>query len=176
MNLDKVKGKLFRDIRAELDDSRVLNAMFAVQREAFVSDNLRYLAYENMPLTIDEEQTISQPQIVAKMISLLSIRSSDKVLEVGTGSGYQSAILSTLVSDVYSIEIIRVLADRATKTLNKLNYNNVIVKWGDGYKGWPKHAPFDGIIVTAAPEKIPQALIDQLKIGIPSTPVVPAGK
>ena len=105
MNLDKVKGKLFRDIRAELDDSRVLNAMFAVQREAFVSDNLRYLAYENMPLTIDEEQTISQPQIVAKMISLLSEISNNTVLSRSQSSFIVSSLLYTGMTTLMSISI-----------------------------------------------------------------------
>ena len=148
-----------------IKDSAVIKAMRDTPRHLFIQDNLKDLAYNDGPLPIGEGQTISQPYIVALMTELLQLKGSETILEIGTGSGYQSAILSTLVSDVYSIEIIHVLADRATKTLNKLNYNNVIVKWGDGYKGWPKHAPFDGIIVTAAPEKIPQALIDQLKIG-----------
>ena len=162
MNLDKVKGKLFRDLQSELDDSRVLNAMFAVQREAFVSDNLRYLAYENMPLTIDEEQTISQPQIVAKMISLLSIRPSDKVLEVGTGSGYQAAILSLLAHAVVTTERFRSLVDGAKKRLRLLGYETIIVREADEIIGSEEDAPFDAIVVAAAAPRIPRDLIDQL--------------
>lgn len=162
MNLDKVKDKLFRDLRTELDDPRVLDAMFAVQREAFVSGNLRYLAYENMPLAIAEEQTISQPQIVAKMISLLSLRGSDKVLEVGTGSGYQAAILSLLAATVVTTERFKSLVDGAKKRLRLLGYETVIVREAGDIMGSSADAPFDAIVVAAAAPRLPRDLLDQL--------------
>ena len=162
MNVDNVKGKLFRDLRAELDDSRVLNAMFRVQREAFISDNLRYRAYENMPLPIDEEQTISQPQIVAKMISLLSISPSDKVLEVGTGSGYQAAILSLLAGTVVTTERFRSLVDAAKERLRLLGYETVIIREASEIIGSEEDAPFNAIVVAAGAPRIPLGLIDQL--------------
>jgi protein-L-isoaspartate(D-aspartate) O-methyltransferase len=162
LNLEKVKGKLFRDLRAELDDPTVLNAMFEVQREAFVSGNLRCLAYENMPLAIAEEQTISQPQIVAKMISLLSLRGSDKVLEVGTGSGYQAAILSLLAATVVTTERFKSLIDVAKKRLRLLGYENVIAREAGDIMGSSADAPFDAIVVAAAAPRLPRDLLDQL--------------
>jgi protein-L-isoaspartate(D-aspartate) O-methyltransferase len=139
----------------------VLESMRNVPRHLFIPENLRMEAYEDEPVPIGFGQTISQPYIVALMTELLELNSDSKVLEVGTGSGYQAAILSTLADSVFSIEIIPGLATAADSILKELNYK-VEVKCGDGYRGWPEHAPFDAIIVTAAPEKIPQPLIEQL--------------
>ena len=153
----------------------VMAAMGSVPREAFVPRVVQHLAYRNTPLPIEAGQTISQPLIVALMTDLLEPQAQHTVLEVGTGSGYQAAFLSTLVKHVYSIEIIPALAEGATRVLQKLHYDNVTVRAGDGYAGWPEHAPFDGIIVTAAPDHIPPALLKQLKPGgkliIPVGPV-----
>jgi len=152
---------------------RVLEAMRTVPRHLFVPEHLHARAYDDTPLPIGHEQTISQPYIVASMSQLLEAVASDTVLEIGTGSGYQAAVLSLLVKQVYSIEIIPELAERARKTLTELGYHNVTVITGDGYRGLPKHAPFDGIIVTAAPKVIPQPLLDQLAIG--AKLVIPVG-
>tara|TARA_B100002003_G_C13821803_1_gene404504 strand:- start:56 stop:640 length:585 start_codon:yes stop_codon:yes gene_type:complete len=134
-------------------------------RHIFVPENLRDLAYEDGPLPIGEGQTISQPYIVALMTELLELNGDERILEIGTGSGYQAAVLSPLVKKVYSIEIVKSLAERASEKLNEMQYHNVVVKWGDGYQGWAEYAPYDAIIVTAAPDRIPQTLIDQMKIG-----------
>ncbi|HSR55293.1 MAG TPA: protein-L-isoaspartate(D-aspartate) O-methyltransferase [Alphaproteobacteria bacterium] len=144
---------------------RVLGALGKVPRHVLVPKRLRPLAYADRPLPIGYGQTISQPYIVALMTELLATRPSDRVLEVGTGSGYQAAVLAHLVSHVYSIEIVKPLAERAARDLKNLGLTNVTVKAGDGYKGWPSNAPFDGIIVTAAPTTVPPPLIDQLKPG-----------
>ena len=146
-----------------IKDERVLAAMAKVPREEFVPADARVEAYEDGPLPIGYGQTISQPYIVAFMTEQLRPKPSDRVLEVGTGSGYQAAVLAELVSDVYSIEIVEPLAKSAEATLQRLGYKNVHVKFGDGYKGWPEAAPFDAIIVTCAPDKVPQPLVDQLK-------------
>ena len=151
--------------RRGIQDEGVLRVMRKTPRHLFVPENLKDAAYEDGPLPIGEGQTISQPYIVALMTELLELNGNEQILEIGTGSGYQAAILSPLVKEVYSIEIIKSLAKRADKKLKEMHYNNVTVKWGDGYKGWSEHAPFDAIIVTAAPDQIPQALIDQIKIG-----------
>ena len=142
---------------------RVMAAMATVPREEFVLPAYRHLAYENSPLPIEAGQTISQPLIVALMTDLLEPEPGDVVLEVGTGSGYQAAVLAGLVDRVYSIEIVESLAASAADTLERLGYDNESVRAGDGYARWPEHAPFDGIIVTAAAEHIPQPLLDQLK-------------
>lgn len=148
-----------------ITNRRVLQAMGTVPRHEFVPEAQRRWAYEDGPLPIGYGQTISQPYIVALMTQELDPQVGDRVLEVGTGSGYQAAVLSRLVKEVYTIEIIEPLAKRATDDLKRLGYNNVFVRTGDGYKGWPEKAPFDSIIVTCAPEHIPQPLIDQLKEG-----------
>ena len=154
-------------------DPAVLNAMRQVQRHQFVPTVLVPFAYSDGPLPIGEDQTISQPYIVALMTELLSLDSDDKVLEVGTGSGYQAAVLAEIVSEVYTIEILPGLAEGARKRLEQLGYQNVFVRTGDGYLGWPEKAPFDGIIVTAAPDEIPKPLLDQLKVG--GRMVIPLG-
>jgi len=146
-------------------DARVLDAMRSVPRERFVPPELRAQAYEDGPLPIGSGQTISQPYIVAYMTEALGVAPSHKVLEVGTGSGYQAAVLSELVRDVYTIEIIPELARRAEGVLRELNRNNVHIRAGDGYAGWPEQAPFDRIMVTAAPEEIPRPLVEQLAAG-----------
>jgi protein-L-isoaspartate(D-aspartate) O-methyltransferase len=145
-------------------DSSVLKAMEKVPRHVFVPAPLRHLAYADHPLPIGQDQTISQPAIVAYMTEAADISKKEKVLEIGTGSGYQAAILGEVSKEVYSIEIIPELAERARRVLNELGYQNVFVKTGNGYLGWPEHAPFDAIVVTAAPDEIPQALIDQLAV------------
>ena len=146
-----------------INDARVLSAMAKVPREEFVPLDSRVVSYEDGPLPIGYGQTISQPYIVAFMTEQLRSKPSDRVLEVGTGSGYQAAILAELVSEVYSVEIVEPLAKGAEATLQRLGYKNVHVKIGDGYKGWPEAGPFDAIIVTCAPDKVPQPLVDQLK-------------
>ena len=151
--------------RRGIKDENVLAAMRKVPRDEFVPDHLKKYAYADEPLPIGEDQTISQPYIVAYMTEYLHLNANDKVLEIGTGSGYQAAVLAEIVDTVYTIEIVDVLAQRAAMTLERLGYDNVLVKRGDGYAGWPEHSPFDAIIVTAAPTKIPQPLLDQLKIG-----------
>ncbi len=148
-----------------VEDSAVIDAMRTVPRHRFVPAPLSEQAYADRPLPIGEQQTISQPYIVALMTELLDPRPGDTVLEIGTGSGYQAAVLAELVAHVYTIEIIDVLADRADSTLKALGYKNITVKTGDGYQGWKEHAPFDGIIVTAAPDHVPQPLVDQLADG-----------
>ena len=154
-------------------DSRVIGAMMNVPRHRFIPEGKKSRAYEDGPLPIGEGQTISQPYIVALMTELLEPREGDRILEIGTGSGYQAAVLAEIVDTVYSIEIIRELQERADSTLKALGYKNVITKCGDGYIGWPETAPFDGIIVTAAPERVPQPLLDQLKEG--ARLVIPIG-
>ena len=151
--------------RRGIQDKRVLGIMRETPRHLFVSADLKNMAYEDGPLPIGEGQTISQPYIVALMTELLKLNGNERVLEIGTGSGYQAAVLSSLVKEVYSIEIIKSLAEKADRRLEKMGYNNVTVKYGDGYRGWIEYSPFDAIIVTAAPNKIPQPLIDQLKVG-----------
>jgi len=154
-------------------DSRVLAAIAEVPRHEFVPAELRSLAYENRPLPIGHGQTISQPYIVAIMTDLLRLKPQARVLEIGTGSGYQAAILAELVNEVYSIEIIKPLADAATRRLAQLGYANVRTKQGDGYYGWDQYAPFDAIIVTAAASHIPPPLIKQLKTG--GRMIIPVG-
>ncbi|MGD2118450.1 MAG: protein-L-isoaspartate(D-aspartate) O-methyltransferase [Chromatiales bacterium] len=154
-------------------DARVMDAMRKVLRHEFVPDNVRDEAYENRPLPIGHGQTISQPYIVALMTDLIGTRPSDRVLEIGTGSGYQAAILAELVADVYSMEIIKPLGDQAAQRLQRLGYQNIQTQIGDGYYGWPDAAPFDAIVVTAAASHVPPPLIQQLKAG--GRMVIPIG-
>jgi protein-L-isoaspartate(D-aspartate) O-methyltransferase len=146
-------------------DARVLDAMLAVPRERFVPPETALRAYDDSPLPIGAGQTISQPYIVAYMTDALDVRPRHRVLEIGTGSGYQAAVLAHLARDVYTMEIVAELARRASSVLQGLGLKNVHVRAGDGYAGWPEHAPFDRIMVTAAPERIPQPLVDQLAPG-----------
>jgi protein-L-isoaspartate(D-aspartate) O-methyltransferase len=146
-------------------DDQVMAAIKHVPRHEFLSADYRFLAYDNGPAPIGMGQTISQPYIVALMSDLLNTKPSDTILEIGTGSGYQSAVLSQLVRQVYSLEIIEELSKKSSRRLKKLGYGNVTVCTGDGSFGWPEHAPYDGIIVTAAAAYIPQPLIEQLRPG-----------
>jgi len=162
-------------IRARgIHDDAVLDAMRAVPRHRFVPDSMRAYAYTDGPLRIGHGQTISQPYIVALMTSLIEPKPSMKVLEIGTGSGYQAAILAECVADVYTIEIVPELGKGAAGLLGDLGYENIHTRIGDGFDGWPEHAPFDGVVVTAAPEEIPQPLLDQLAVG--GRLVIPVGR
>jgi protein-L-isoaspartate(D-aspartate) O-methyltransferase len=151
----------------------VLAAMGKVRRHLFVPESATNRAYEDYPLQIGDGQTISQPFIVAYMTEALSPRATDRVLEVGTGSGYQAAVLATIVAEVYSIEIIPALAEQAAQRLRDLGYDNVTVRTGDGFAGWPDMAPFDAVIVTAAPDQVPPPLLQQLRVG--GKLVIPVG-
>lgn len=148
-----------------ISDETVINAMKAVPRHLFVPPGQVGSAYQDRPLPIGEGQTISAPGIVGMMTQALRPKPTDRVLEIGTGSGYHAAVLATLVDHVYTIEIIESLAVSARERLTRLGYDNVTVKYGDGYLGWVEHAPFDSIIVTCAPDEVPQPLVDQLKEG-----------
>src|SRR5947208_4799715 len=152
-------------VPAGIKDPRVIEAMKATPRHEFVPLPLRSKSYYDMGLPIGHSQTISSPLIVAQMTQALQPEPSDKVLEIGTGSGYQAAVLSELVKEVYSIEIVPELGNTAKNTLRRLGYKNVFTKIGDGYKGWAEKAPFDKIIVTCSPEEVPQPLIEQLAEG-----------
>jgi protein-L-isoaspartate(D-aspartate) O-methyltransferase len=160
----------FRPVR----DPKVLEAMRRVPRHVFVPEAFRKDAYRNTPLLIGHNQTISQPYIVASMTELLQLERSHRVLEIGTGSGYQAAVLGELCDHVYTVEIIPALGRNAAALLKELGYSKVHVKIGDGYEGWPEHAPFDRIIVTCAPEDIPDPLIEQLANG--GRIVIPVGE
>lgn len=156
-----------------VQDPAVLAAMRAVPRHRFVPADYREAAYNDSPLPIGESQTISQPYIVALMSELLEVGPGDRVLEIGTGSGYQAAVLAAMGVEVYTVEIRPRLCERARSTLTELGYDGVRVRCGDGYGGWPEEAPFDGIIVTAAPDRIPEPLVDQLGEG--ARMVIPLG-
>lgn len=156
-----------------ITNARVLMAMGRVPRHEFVPLQMRALSYLDCPLPIGYNQTISQPFIVAFMTEQLDPKPTDQVLEIGTGSGYQAAVLAELAAKVYTIEIIPDLANRAAADLKRLGYTNVFVRTGDGYKGWPEVAPFDGILVTCAPDKVPPPLITQLKEG--GRMIIPVG-
>ncbi|MGE0384600.1 MAG: protein-L-isoaspartate(D-aspartate) O-methyltransferase [Gammaproteobacteria bacterium] len=176
--------RLIEEIRADFADTAdltglpalsdaVAGALRRVPRDAFVPERYRDQAWENHPLPIGHDQTISQPYIVALMTQILEPGKSDRVLEVGTGSGYQAAVLAELVAHVYTIEIVAPLADRARQTLQALGYVNVTVRAGDGYRGLPEHAPFDAIIVTAGAREVPPPLVGQLKAG--GRMIIPTG-
>ena len=163
-----------RQIKARgIRDLRVLDAMQRVPRHLFVPEQQRSQAYIDSPLPIGQGQTISQPYIVAYMTEQLMLDGSEKVLEIGTGSGYQAAVLGELAREVYSVEIIPDLGNRARSTLSELGYDNIHICIGDGFQGWEEHAPYDAVIVTAAPENIPSALIDQLAEG--GRMIIPVG-
>lgn len=164
---EKVRQRMVREqiVARGIKDQKVIQAMLDVPRHLFVPENQERMAYEDRPLPIGEGQTISQPYIVALMTETLDLDENMSVLEIGTGSGYQAAILSEIVKEVYTIEIIESLAIKAKNILEALNYNNISVKIGDGYKGWKEKAPFDAIIVTCAPSNIPKPLEQQLKEG-----------
>ena len=151
--------------RRGVRDPRVLAALRSVPRHLFVPEALRLQAYDDTPLLIGEEQTISQPYIVGFMSEAIHPQPADRVLEVGTGSGYQAAVLASIVAKVFTIEILPALAEGARQRLADLGYRNVTTRTGDGFRGWPEEAPFDAIIVTAAPETVPSPLLDQLKLG-----------
>jgi protein-L-isoaspartate(D-aspartate) O-methyltransferase len=153
-----------RDLKGrDINDEKVLSAMGKVKRHLFVDKDRWHVAYNDYPLSIGEGQTISQPYIVALMTQCLNLKPEDKVLEIGTGSGYQAAVLAELVNQVYSIELNEKLAKKSSRRLQELGYKNVTVTQGDGYFGWPEHAPFDAVIITCAANDIPPLLIDQLK-------------
>ncbi|MGZ3297362.1 MAG: protein-L-isoaspartate(D-aspartate) O-methyltransferase, partial [Xanthobacteraceae bacterium] len=164
------KAIFARGVRSEL----VLNAMRTVPRESFLPEQLREFAYQDSPLPIDEGQTISQPYIVAFMIEALALEGGERVLEIGAGSGYAAAILSGIAGDVYTVERIGQLAEKAASTLADLGYHNVHVRHADGTKGWPEHAPYDGIVVAAGGPAIPESLKEQLKIG--GRLIIPIGR
>jgi len=179
MSLDPFESARSSMVRNQIEsrgvnEPRVLDAMRVVPRHLFVPLDARDRAYLDAPQPIGEGQTISQPYIVALMTSLLELRGDEKVLEIGTGSGYQAAVLARLVREVYTIEIIEPLSRRAQKTFQEMGLRNVHARIGDGYQGWPEAAPFDAIVVTAAPEKVPQPLLDQLKVG--GRMVIPVGR
>lgn len=157
----------------DIKDKATLEAMGKVERHMFVPENAREWAYEDRPLPIGEGQTISQPYMVAFMTQSLNLNPGDKVLEIGTGSGYQAAVLAEITDSVYTIEIVNSLGKAAEKRLQAMGYSNVQVRVGDGYNGWPEAAPFDAIIVTAGAESVPQPLLEQLKDG--GRMVIPVG-
>lgn len=183
-DLDAARDRLLHEIVAEVRQTanwtgraaispRVLDALARVPRHAFVPSGDQSRAYGNHPLSIGHGQTISQPYIVAIMTDLLDLEEDDRVLEIGCGSGYQAAVLAEVAREVFSVEVVAELAEEAQMRLARLNYPNVHIKVGDGYQGWPDHAPYDAIIVTAAPPSIPEALPAQLKTG--GRLVIPVG-
>jgi protein-L-isoaspartate(D-aspartate) O-methyltransferase len=163
----RLRGRMVKEqvLERGVSDPAVLNALRKVERHLFVPEELRDFAYEDRPLPIGHQQTISQPYIVAYMTEAVHIRKTDKVLEVGTGSGYQAAILAEMASEVYTLEVVKAFAAESSRRLKELGYSNVFVKYSDGYRGWEEQAPFDVIVVTAAPRDIPEELLRQLKAG-----------
>ncbi len=184
ISISASRKDLFTDLRERMvttqivargiKDPRVIEAMRKVPRHLFVPEKIRGRAYDDRPLPIGEGQTISQPYIVAFMTEALSLSSGDKALEIGTGSGYQAAILAEIVKEVYTIEIRPRLGETARERLKEMGYSNIFVEIGDGYKGWPEKAPFNAVIVTCAPERIPRPLIDQLTEG--GRMIIPVGE
>lgn len=172
-SLEKDRQRLIEHLRHEIDDERVLDAMARVRRELFVPSSSRHFAYEDRPLPIGEDQTISQPFIVALMTQALALTETEKVLELGTGSGYQAAILAELARQVITVERVQKLAHKARHTLKKLGYTNIEVHLAMGTLGWPEEAPYDAIMVTAAAPRIPQGLLEQLTVG--GRLVIPVG-
>ncbi len=177
-NTDKFYEERIRMVENQIeprgiDNDVVLDALRSVPRHLFVPETYRSRSYEDGPLPIGHNQTISQPYIVALMTDLIDIQPGEKVLEVGTGSGYQAAVLAEIADSVYTIEIVKPLADRASEILDSIGYNNVKVMHGDGYQGYEEAAPYDAVIVTAAPDHVPQPLIDQLAMG--GRLVIPVG-
>lgn len=172
----RLREKMVREqiIARGIKDQRVTAAMSKIPRHRFVGESVKDKAYNDHPLPIAEGQTISQPYVVALMTEALKLRSSDRVLEIGTGSGYQAAVLAEVVREVYTIEIREKLKVSATKLLEDLGYNNVKTKYGDGYYGWQEHAPFDAIIITASANHIPPPLLEQLKEG--GRLIIPLGR
>jgi protein-L-isoaspartate(D-aspartate) O-methyltransferase len=174
---EKARARMVQDQLArqgrDIMNERVLKAMGKVPRHEFVPEGLRKLAYDDTALPIGHDQTISQPYIVAFMTAALDPQPTERVLEIGTGSGYQAAVLAALGAEVYTIEIVEPLGEQAKQTLHKLGYDKIKTRIGDGYAGWPDAAPCDAIIVTCAPEKVPQTLVDQLKVG--GRMIIPVG-
>lgn len=170
------RGRMVQEqiIARGIRDPRLLEALRKIPRHRFVPPEMQPLAYQDTPLPIGLGQTISQPYVVAFMTEALELKPQDRVLEIGTGSGYQAAVLSLLVREVYSMEIVERLGKEAEARLKEMRYNNVRVRIGNGYRGWPEAAPFDAIIVTAAPEDVPPALVEQLRVG--GRMVVPVGR
>lgn len=175
MDYTELRDRMVREqlIPRGISDPRVLDVFRRVERHEFISEKLRESAYADHPLPIGEGQTISQPYIVALMTECLGLKGNEKVLEIGTGSGYQTAVLTSLAKEVYSVERIALLAKFAKANLEKTGYRNVSVRVADGTLGWKEHAPYEGVIVTAAAPKIPQAYIDQLALG--GRIVIPVG-
>ena len=172
--LAKRRTMVEQDIKGRgVNDRKVLDVMLKIPRHLFVDDSMRNMAYEDHPLPIGEGQTISQPYVVALMTEALRLKPADRVLEIGTGSGYQAAVLAEIVKEVYTIEIRKSLAEKASDRLRSLGYKNVKVKYADGYFGWEEHAPFDAIIITASANHIPPPLIKQLRDG--GSLIVPLG-
>jgi protein-L-isoaspartate(D-aspartate) O-methyltransferase len=173
-NFARQRRRLVEQLKAEgIKSQGVLDALLKVPRHKFVPSSSRHFSYENRPLPIGQSQTISQPFIVGYMTEAAEIAPGEKVLEIGTGSGYQAAVLAELAKQVYTIEIIPELAEGARTVLRELGYKNVEVRTGNGYAGWPEHAPFDAIVVTAAPDEVPKALVEQLAVR--GKMVVPVG-
>lgn len=162
--IEKRQSMVLNQLRSrDIVDSKVLQAMLTVPRHQFVDEHIRESAYNDYPLSIGEGQTISQPYIVALMTQLLELKENEKVLEIGTGSGYQAAVLAEIVEEVYTIEIYESLSKKSEKLLTDLGYQNIKFKVGDGYHGWEEHAPYDAIIVTCAPDHVPPSLLQQIK-------------